>query len=158
MSQHVRPPARDGTAPIRIVIADDHTLFAEALALAFKSDPRFEVVGLAENGREALALAASLHPDVVLMDLHMPVMDGIEATRRLGVAAPGARVVVVTASTSPEDSERARAAGALAYIRKWSSADELREAVEEAAADTAAPSQACRPQGRWRPFPLLRSA
>jgi DNA-binding NarL/FixJ family response regulator len=157
MHQHVPPTARDAGRPIRIVIADDHTLFAEALALAFKSDPRFDVVGLAENGEEALELAASRHPEVVLMDLHMPVMDGIEATQRLRLASPGARVVVVTASTSPEDSERARAAGAVAYIRKWSSADELREAVEEAAAD-AAPLETSRSPGRWRPFPLLRSA
>jgi DNA-binding NarL/FixJ family response regulator len=127
------PPT--GTEPIRVVIADDHTLFAEALALAFRSEPRFEVVGLAGNGREAVELGASLRPDVVLMDLHMPVMDGIEATRRLRLAAPDTRVVVVTASTSPEDGERARAAGALAYIRKWSSSDELREAVEAAVAD-----------------------
>lgn len=152
MNQHAPPPARDGRRPIRIVIADDHTLFAEALALGFKSDPRFDVVGLAENGQEALELAASLAPDVVLMDLHMPVMDGIEATRRLRLASPSCRVVVVTASTSPEDGERARAAGAHAYIRKWSSADDLRAAVEEAAAD-ANPFQ-----GRWRAFPLLRSA
>ena len=121
--------------PIRVVIADDHTLFAEALALALRSDPRFEVVGLAENGREAIDLAASVQPDVVLMDLHMPVMDGIEATRRLRCASPRSRVVVVTASTSPEDGERARAAGARAYIRKWASSDDLREAVLEATTD-----------------------
>jgi DNA-binding NarL/FixJ family response regulator len=120
---------------IRVVIADDHTLFAEALALALRSDPRFDVVGLAENGREAVQLAASLQPDVVLMDLHMPVMDGIEATRRLQLASPRSRVVVVTASTSPEDGVRARAAGACAYIRKWASSEDLREAVVEATAD-----------------------
>jgi DNA-binding NarL/FixJ family response regulator len=122
------------TPPIRVIIADDHTLFAEALALALKSDPRFDVVGLAENGREAVELASSTQPDVVLMDLHMPVMDGIEATRRVRVAAPATRVVVVTASTSPEDGARARAAGARAYIRKWSSSEDLRDAVVEATA------------------------
>lgn len=152
MNQHTPPPLRPGRRPIRIVIADDHTLFAEALALGFKSDPRFEIVGLAENGQEALDLAASLRPDVVLMDLHMPVMNGIEATRRLRVALPSCRVVVVTASTSPEDGGRARAAGAHAYIRKWSSADDLRAAVEEAVAD-GNPFQA-----RWRALQLRRSA
>lgn len=121
--------------PIRVVIADDHTLFAEALGLALRSDPRFHIVGLAENGRDAVELAASVQPDVVLMDLHMPVMDGIEATRRLRFASPRSRVVVVTASTSQEDGARARAAGACAYIRKWASSDDLREAVVEAAAD-----------------------
>jgi len=152
MNQHAPPSERDRRRPIRIVIADDHTLFAEALSLGLKSDPRFDVVGLAENGQEAVELAVSLSPDVVLMDLHMPVLDGIEATRRLRLASPSCRVVVVTASTSPEDGERARAAGAHAFIRKWSSADDLRAAVEEAAAD-ANPFQ-----GRWRAFPLLRSA
>jgi DNA-binding NarL/FixJ family response regulator len=123
------------TRPIRVVIADDHTLFAEALALTLRTDPRFDVVGLAENGRKAVELASSLQPDVVLMDLHMPVMDGIEATERLRFAAPRSRVVVVTASTSAEDGARARAAGACAYIRKWASSDDLREAVVEATAD-----------------------
>ena len=149
MEPHAAPPHQ----PIRVVIADDHTLFAEALALALKSDPRFDVVGLAENGRDAVELASSQQPDVVLMDLHMPVMDGIEATRRLRLASPRSRVVVVTASTSPEDGARARAAGACAYIRKWSSSDELRVAVVEAAAD-ADPFR-----GRWTVSRrLLRSA
>ena len=145
MEPHAAAPSR----PIRVVIADDHTLFAEALALALRSDDRFDVVGLAENGREAVDLAASLEPDVVLMDLHMPVMDGIEATRRLRRAAPATSIVVVTASTSPEDGARARAAGARAYIRKWSSSDELRDAVVEAAAD-ASPFR-----GRWTVSPRL---
>jgi DNA-binding NarL/FixJ family response regulator len=149
----MEPPAPVTDRPITVVIADDHTLFAEALALALRSDPRFEVLGLAANGREAIDLAASVSPDVVLMDLHMPVMDGIEATRRLRLASPRSRVVVVTASTSPEDGARARAAGARAYIRKWSSSDELREAVVEAAAD-ADPFR-----GRWTvSLRLLRSA
>jgi DNA-binding NarL/FixJ family response regulator len=128
-------PRRTRKRPIRVVIADDHTLFAEALALALRSDPRFEVLGLAENGRQAVDMASSLQPDVVLMDLHMPVMDGVEATRRIRLGSPRSHVVVVTASTSPEDGARARAAGACAYIRKWSSSEELRDAVVEAAAD-----------------------
>jgi DNA-binding NarL/FixJ family response regulator len=134
MDPHSTPPVAGGNMPISVVIADDHTLFAEALALALRGDPRFDVVGLAENGREAVDLASSLRPDVVLMDLHMPVMDGVEATRRLRLASPRSRVVVVTASTSPEDGVRARAAGACAYIRKWASSEDLREAVVEATA------------------------
>jgi DNA-binding NarL/FixJ family response regulator len=135
MGPHPNPPVTRRERPIRVVIADDHTLFAEALALGLRSDPRFDVVGLAANGREAVELASSLRPDVVLMDLHMPVMDGIEATRRLRLAAPATHVVVVTASTSPEDGARARAAGARAYIRKWSSSEELRDAIVEATAN-----------------------
>jgi DNA-binding NarL/FixJ family response regulator len=125
---------RAAASRIRVLIADDHTLFAEALALGLRTDPRFDVVGLAENGRQAVDLAAELDPDIVLMDLHMPVMDGIEATRRLRLAAPRSRVVVVTASTSPEDGARAMAAGARAYLRKWASSEQLRDAVVEAAA------------------------
>jgi DNA-binding NarL/FixJ family response regulator len=120
---------------IRILIADDHALFAEALSLTLRADPRLEVVGVALNGREAVELAKALQPDVVLMDLHMPVLDGIEATRRVSTVSPASRVVVVTASTSPEDSDRARAAGAVAYIRKWSTAAELQTAVVEAVSD-----------------------
>jgi DNA-binding NarL/FixJ family response regulator len=153
MEPHAATRQRTPDRPISVVIADDHTLFAEALALTLRSDPRFEVLGLAENGRQAVDLAASLHPDVVLMDLHMPVMDGIEATRRLRLASPRSHVVVVTASTSPEDGARARAAGARAYIRKWSSSEELREAVVEATAD-ADPFR-----GRWTVSRrILRSA
>jgi DNA-binding NarL/FixJ family response regulator len=121
--------------PIRVLIADDHTLFAEALSLTLRANPRLEIVGIALNGQEAVDLGSALQPDVVLMDLHMPVMDGIEATRRLRLASPTSRVVVVTASTSPEDNDRARAAGAVAYIRKWSTAEELQSAVLEAVAD-----------------------
>ena len=141
------------TDPIQILIADDHTLFAEALSLMLRTDPRMEVVGVALNGREAVDLAAALRPDVVLMDLHMPVMDGIEATRQLRRASPSSRVVVVTASTSAEDSDRARAAGAVAYIRKWSTADELQRAVVDAVRDE-------RPfRSAWAMTPrLLRSA
>jgi DNA-binding NarL/FixJ family response regulator len=148
----MEPQASDPA--IRVIIADDHTLFAEALALALRNDPRFDVVGLAENGREAVELASATQPDVVLMDLHMPVLDGIEATRLLQLASPRSRVVVVTASTSPEDGVRARAAGARAYIRKWSSSEELRAAVVEAAAD-AAPF---RKRRRVTPRLVLRSA
>jgi DNA-binding NarL/FixJ family response regulator len=131
----MEPPSNSRV--IRVLIADDHTLFAEALAIALRNDPRFEVVGLAENGRQAVDLGSSLQPDVVLMDLHMPVLDGIEATRLLGLTCPRSRVVVVTASTSPEDGARALAAGACAYIRKWAAAEDLRDAVVEATADLA---------------------
>jgi DNA-binding NarL/FixJ family response regulator len=131
-------PHAPAARAIRIVIADDHTLFAEALALALRSDPRFDVVGLAENGSRAVELASSLDPDVVLMDLHMPVLDGIEATRRLRLAAPRSRVVVVTASTSPEDGAQALAAGARACIRRWAASEDLRIAVVEAAAEALA--------------------
>jgi DNA-binding NarL/FixJ family response regulator len=134
-SESMTPPPHPSKRHLRVLLVDDQPLFLEMLALTLLPDAGLEVVGQAHDGLEATALARALEPDVILMDIDMPVMDGIEATRRLSVASPRSRVVVVTASTSPEDGARARAAGACAYIRKWSSSDELREAVVEAAAD-----------------------
>lgn len=117
-------------AMIRVLVVDDHLLFAQMLTLALETHVRFEVVGHARNGAEAVELAAWLRPDLILMDLEMPVLDGIEATRRVRAAAPGARVVIVSSSDSPEDQARAREAGAVAYLTKQSSLDDLVSAVE----------------------------
>jgi DNA-binding NarL/FixJ family response regulator len=92
-------------------------------------EERIEIVGIARNGRGALEQAMSSRPDVVVMDLHMPVMDGVEATRRIGAAAPGCRVVFATASTAPEDEMRALEAGALRYLHKGGDPSEIVEAV-----------------------------
>jgi DNA-binding NarL/FixJ family response regulator len=115
-------------AHIRVLIADDHQLFAEALTLALDTDPRLEVVGCARDGREVVELARELEPDVILMDLDMPVLDGVTATRKLLKTGP-ARVVILTASTHPEDEQRARDAGASAYLTKGCSAAEVIEAI-----------------------------
>ena len=88
--------------PIRVLIADDHRLFAETLGLTLEADPRLEVVGYARDGREAVKLAISLEPDVVLMDLDMPLVDGIEAASAICRSLP-ARVAILTASLLPED-------------------------------------------------------
>jgi DNA-binding NarL/FixJ family response regulator len=117
-------------ASARVLVVDDHLLFAEMLTLALEVGGSFEVVGHARNGREAVELAAWLRPDVVVMDLQMPVLDGIAATPRVIAAAPGARVVVVSSSESPEDRVRAREAGALAFLGKGSSTDDLVRAIE----------------------------
>jgi DNA-binding NarL/FixJ family response regulator len=114
---------------IRVLIADDHRLFAESLTLMLEVEQEIEVVGYAADGREAAALAAILDPDVVVMDLDMPVMDGIAATVAVGRSAPGASVVIVTGSTDPRDAARARAAGAAAYVPKEASVETLRETV-----------------------------
>jgi DNA-binding NarL/FixJ family response regulator len=103
---------------IRVVIADDHRLFAEALKLFVERDRQVEVVGIAEDGAEAIDLALGEDADVVLMDLNMPVLDGLEATRRLHVLKPGVRVVIVSALEQLDISERARAAGAADWITK----------------------------------------
>jgi DNA-binding NarL/FixJ family response regulator len=114
---------------LRIVIADDHPFFVEALALSLELDERIEIVGRARHGKEAVELASSLHPDVVLIDLDMPVLDGISATRGVRRVSPPSRVIVLTASTSPDDERRAREAGAVAFLRKGCHSTDLFNAI-----------------------------
>jgi two-component system, NarL family, response regulator LiaR len=120
--------------PVRTLIADDHQLFAETLGLTLDFDERVEVVGSARNGKEAVRLALQLRPDSVLMDLDMPVLDGVAATRLLRRLLPDCQVVVLTASLSPEDAYRARTAGAAAYMTKGCSTEHLVDALVETAA------------------------
>ena len=103
---------------VRVLVVDDHALFAEALMLTLGIDDRIEVVGSASSGVEAVSLAQALRPDVVLMDVHMPSMDGIEATRRVRSVSPGSRVVMVTAARSPQIARHALAAGAERCLTK----------------------------------------
>jgi DNA-binding NarL/FixJ family response regulator len=117
----------------RVLIADDHTLFAEALEAILDGDQRIDVIGRARDGEEAVRLAASLRPDVVLMDISMPVMDGIEATEEIVRAQPRACVLVLTGSNSPQDIDAARRAGASGYVTKDRIAAELVEAILSAA-------------------------
>ncbi len=119
--------------PIRILIADDHRLFAEALEVILSVDARIEIRGTARDGREAVALATKLKPDVILMDISMPQMDGIEATeelRRRGVKAP---ILMLTGSNARTDVDRARQAGASGYVTKDRIASELIDAIVEIA-------------------------
>jgi len=115
-----------------VLVVDDHALFAEALMLTLGIEERIEVVGSASSGAEAVSLAASMRPDVVLMDVHMPSMDGIEATRRVRRVSPVSRVVMVTAARSPEIAFHALAAGAERCLTKDTPALKLIEAVLDA--------------------------
>jgi DNA-binding NarL/FixJ family response regulator len=117
---------------VRVLVVDDHALFAEALMLTLGIEERIEVVGSASSGAEAVSLAASMRPDVVLMDVHMPSMDGIEATRRVRRVSPVSRVVMVTAARSPEIAFHALAAGAERCLTKDTPALKLIEAVLDA--------------------------
>ena len=121
------------TPPIRVLIADDHALFAEALEAILGQDPRVEVVGRASNGREAVDLALALEPTITLMDISMPRMDGIEATRLIREALPNAAVLMLTGSNSSVDVDRARKAGVAGYITKDRIAAHLIEAIVEIA-------------------------
>jgi DNA-binding NarL/FixJ family response regulator len=116
---------------IRVLIADDHRLFAEALQAILDADERIEVVGQAGDGREAVQLAAKLGPDVILMDISMPVMDGIEAARQIRGTDDGASILILTGSNSRADVDRARQAGAAGYVTKDRIAAELIDAIIE---------------------------
>lgn len=118
---------------VRVLVVDDQALFREALATLLGARPEVEVVGEAGDGHQALERAAALQPDVVLMDLHMPVLDGIAATRRLTVEQPGVRVLALTTFDDDEDVFAALRAGALGYLLKDVSSDRLVEAVLSAA-------------------------
>jgi DNA-binding NarL/FixJ family response regulator len=118
---------------VRVLVADDDALFSEGLTLLLGTYGWIELVGRAEDGVEAVELASALLPDVVLMDLNMPRMDGIEATQIISKTLEEIRVVLLTASTSPLDAVRAAAAGASAYLTKGCSSDELVTTLEPAA-------------------------
>jgi DNA-binding NarL/FixJ family response regulator len=118
---------------VRVLVVDDQALFREALVTLLGTRPEVEVAGEAGDGHQALERAAELRPHVVLMDLHMPVLDGIGATRRLRVEQPDVRVLALTTFDDDEDVFAALRAGAVGYLLKDVSADRLVEAVTAAA-------------------------
>jgi two-component system, NarL family, nitrate/nitrite response regulator NarL len=118
-------------ADIRVLIADDHRLFAEALEAILGGDDRIEVVGHAADGREAVRLVHDLKPDVVLMDISMPVLDGIEAARQIRTTDGDTSILMLTGSNSRSDVDRARKAGAAGYVTKDRIAAELIDAIVE---------------------------
>jgi DNA-binding NarL/FixJ family response regulator len=116
---------------IRVLIADDHRLFAQALEAILDTDDRLAVTGHASDGAEAVKLALSLDPDVILMDIAMPVMDGFQATKQIRKQRPGSCILMLTGSDSRSDVDRARAAGAAGYVTKDRIAAELVDAILE---------------------------
>jgi DNA-binding NarL/FixJ family response regulator len=116
---------------IRVVVADDHRLFAQALEAILATDDRIEVVGHAADGAEAVRLALSVDPDVILMDIAMPVMDGFQATKQIRKQKPSAIILMLTGSNSRTDVDRAREAGAAGYVTKDRIAAELIDAILE---------------------------
>ena len=115
------------------MLVDDQSLFREALRTLLSLQPDFEIVAEAENGERAVALAKVHRPDVILMDLRMPVLGGVEATRRLTATLPASRVVVLTTFEEDEEIFEALRAGAVGYLLKACSADKLCESVRAAA-------------------------
>ena len=118
----------------RVLLVDDDARFLEALEALLADDPAVAVVGTAHDGAEALRLVAELRPDVVTMDIDMPVLDGVEATRAIAAEFPDVCVVTITASTSPERIEEARAAGASGHVSKSRVAEQLPAAIHAACA------------------------
>ena len=117
--------------PVRVLIADDEPLFVETVEALLADDERVEVVGTAANGKQAVELATALTPDVTLMDISMPILDGIEATRRIRERLPNASVLVLTGSSISADVDRARQAGVAAFLTKDRLGTQLVNAILE---------------------------
>ena len=132
--------------PIRLLIADDHNLFRQGLTRILEDFPQIAVVGQAADGAEALALIDALQPEVVLMDLNMPVLSGPDATRRLSASHPAIPVIILTVSERDEDLFDAIKAGARGYLLKNVGMAELLDAVQRVQVGEAiiAPSMAAR--------------
>jgi DNA-binding NarL/FixJ family response regulator len=120
-------PARQ----IRVLLAEDHTSFRKSLKLLLESDEEIKVVGEAKNGREALRLTWRLQPDVVVMDIAMPLLNGLQATRQIMETSPATRVLILSAHPDPEYIEQAMLFGASGYLLKQSSTQVLARAVHE---------------------------
>lgn len=120
--------------PIRVLLADDHTLIRAGLRLVVESQPDLTVVGEANDGREALDLAGKLRPDVVVMDIGMPSLNGIEACRRMRAELPSIQVVMLSMHSDEGYILRALKAGAKAYLLKDSAEGDLANAIHAAAA------------------------
>jgi DNA-binding NarL/FixJ family response regulator len=120
-------------AAVKVLIADDHRLFAEALEAILTAEERIDVIGHARDGREAVELWQERRPDLTLMDIAMPVLDGIAATREIRRLDDTACILMLTGSNARSDVDRAREAGAAGYMTKDRIAAELIDAIIEVA-------------------------
>lgn len=118
---------------IRVLLAEDHEVVRQGLCHLLESDGHFEVVGQAQTGREAVELAGSLDPDVIVMDIAMPVLNGLAATLQILAAKPTARVLILSAHSDDEYVERMCEAGVSGFLEKQTSAEILAKAIREVA-------------------------
>ena len=125
----------EGGQPIRVLVVDDHQIFTHALTAVLEQDERFDVVGTAATGREAVRVARETEADVVLMDMSMPVQDGPAATRKLVALAHAPRVIALSGHTDSLSRTAALDAGAVAFVNKSEAFDELVETILEVVAD-----------------------
>ena len=127
------PEVESDMDPIRVLIADDEPLFVDSVAALLSNDERVKVIGTASNGQDAVDLATALEPDVTLMDISMPVLDGIEAARRIRLATPKACILILTGSSIAADVDRARQAGVAGFLTKDRIGTQLVSAILEVA-------------------------
>lgn len=118
---------------ITVLLAEDHAIVRQGLSALLKADGQFKMVGEARTGREAVELARTLRPDVILMDIAMPVLNGLEATKQILTANPAAKVLILSAHSDDVYVERMIAAGVAGFLEKQSSAEILTKAIHEIA-------------------------
>jgi two-component system, NarL family, response regulator LiaR len=118
--------------PIRVLLVDDHAVVRKGLRALFEREPGIEVVGEAEDGERAVLMVERLRPDVILMDLEMPGIGGVEATRQISERQPDSKIVVLTSHAAEEDVFPALRAGALGYLLKHSAPDDVVRAIRQA--------------------------
>jgi DNA-binding NarL/FixJ family response regulator len=119
--------------PITVLLAEDHAIVRQGLCALLNSDGAFKIVGEARNGREAVEMAHTLRPDVILMDIAMPVLNGLEATRQILTADPAAKVIILSAHSDDAYIERMSVAGVAGFLVKQTSAEILTKAIREVA-------------------------
>lgn len=119
--------------PVRILIVDDHAVLRKAVRQLLESRNEFQVCGEAENGVQAIKMAAELKPDVVILDIVMPVMNGFEAARKIKEVSPDSRLVILSAYKDKQMLEGAKSVGAVCYVPKSDAERELIDAVKTAA-------------------------
>ena len=118
---------------ITVLLADDHAIVRQGLSALLNADGHFQIVGEAKNGREAIDLTRTLRPDVILMDIAMPVLNGLEATKQIIAANPTAKIIILSAHSDDEYIERMSTAGIAGFLEKQSSAEVLAKAIREVA-------------------------
>ena len=116
---------------MKVLIVDDHKALRRAVAMQLRMEPDIELVGEAENGEAAIASARSLQPDVIVMDVQMPIMDGVKATRIIHQEFPGMSIIAFTMFQSQDQSAAMHEAGAMRYMEKGGRADALLKAIRE---------------------------
>ncbi len=119
--------------PITLLLAEDHAIVRQGLCALLNADGHFKMVGEARNGREAVQMAAALQPDVILMDIAMPVLNGLEATRQILAANPAAKILILSAHSDEAYIERMSTAGVAGFLEKQTSAEILTKAIKEVA-------------------------